>query len=469
MSRHAVFNKNRNTLESIEVEWPLIEGAHSGGAFSQKINVEDDIRFKGEGDDDLLVISCKTPAEAPELPRILTESLHKGGEAWNSYGFARARRLVNENNALDVQGKLLPPNPHKAEVALDGYTEIRPIEDWKGISGAPIFIGDFMVGIIIEKEVGQDRRLYGLSTAYLLKTNKKFREALGFVDRTFDLHESTQLLKANESELFKCLAENVKAECIGVRELLDHCTNLSGEELLGLTHKAQQQAVKRGDIGVCTRLGLFLLNMLPNIADQAAVENLQKSAKSISEYVVELPCATKITAEMVAAKAGERCIDFRSFSQQSIIPKYALPLPAEMGSEEAQALFEGITEQFYNGMGGVGLEKSAANTMQAVTHFLYDEFIYDSLLSEPDELHKVEVVQGYLEGREMDDEPSYYWLLELPREGDEQSIMLSLASLLKQNYPQVLFIVLSTERWLRRKETIEYRKLVDTLSYWYAK
>lgn len=463
LSRHAVFNKNRNMQEPIEVEWPLIDVASLGNILTQQLNVDDGVKFKGERDVDLLVLVCKTPDETPRLPWMLTESLHKGGEAWNSYGFARARRLNNENNALDVQGKILPPNPHKAEVALDVNTEIKPVENWKGISGAPIFIGKFMAGIIIEKEVGQDRRLYALSTTYLLRTNESFRESLGFVDRTFDLQGSTQLLEANESELFNCL--NEKTKCINVEEFLDHCTNLSGEELLGLAHKAQEQAVSRGDIDVCTRLGSFLLSMLPNIADQAAVENLQKSAQSTDEYVVELPCATKITAEMVAAKAGKRCIDFRSFSQKNIIPKYALPLPAEMGSEEAKNLFEGITEQFYNGMGG----KPAANTMQAVTRFLYDEEIPDFMLGEPDEALKVEVVQDYLEDRELDGKPNYYWLLELPAKDDEQSIMLSLASLLKQKYPQVLFIVLSTERWLRRKETREYRQLIKTLSYLYAK
>lgn len=463
MTRHAVFTDKRKLAEPIVVEWPLLRDPDTGKVFYRQFR-EEDILFKGEGVDDVLVVRCETPTEVPELPWMLLETPHTVRDEWYSYGFARTRRLAGKEDGLDVQGRMHQPNPHHAETALNVTTEVKPVENWKGISGAPIFIGKFMIGIIVEKELGQEFQLYGVSTAHLLRTNPDFREKLGLAQKSHCFDAAKSILGGKGSDVFNRLREQIGGSFTSIDDCLQHCAAIPVADLLGHIHQAQARASKQGKLEACLDLGRFLLGMLPNMVDQTSAENLKKSAKVSDGFMVEVPCATKVTAEALAARANERPVDFKVFGKDKVLPRYAIPIPAEMGSDDAKSFLDATTDHFYHSMGG----RQEGRVLQAVTRFLYDEEIPDYLVGEADEELKLGMVQDNLEARERYGEPHYYWLMQWSEQPEELTLMLRLAQRIKQTYPQLLFIVLSKDNQLKRKEAREYHKLLDTLSYLYA-
>ncbi|MEL6105999.1 MAG: hypothetical protein AAFU85_08180 [Planctomycetota bacterium] len=106
---------------------------------------------------DAALITCDFPREVQPRTVLKREPLSPGLVEWRSKGYARIKRGAHGDPEapLDFHGKFQVPSDDQPLIPLqvDGASRERlNEEDWKGASGAPVFVGAHLVAVFVGGE-----------------------------------------------------------------------------------------------------------------------------------------------------------------------------------------------------------------------------------------------------------------------------------------------------------------------------
>ena len=124
-------------------------------------------------DNDIALLRCNVPAELGRIDFSPAAKLPAEREGWKSAGHPD----VNDCELFDATGQFGVDLGH-AMITLTLDDTCR-LDQWGGMSGAPVFKGDRFCAVIIEHDQRMEKRLNAISIPWLLQNNQNFREAVG--------------------------------------------------------------------------------------------------------------------------------------------------------------------------------------------------------------------------------------------------------------------------------------------------
>jgi len=140
-----------------------------------------DVWMPSEQNVDLAVLSCDFPAEVPGPFGLVSSQSPRSHEPWESHGFASAEAEDGKRPLVPLKGTCFQPSgsgDFHFDLAVDATTPEN--YGWRGVSGAPVFVGGMIKGVIVEcPENYANGRLRAMRVADLY-ADQTFCEAVGF-------------------------------------------------------------------------------------------------------------------------------------------------------------------------------------------------------------------------------------------------------------------------------------------------
>ena len=145
-SRHVVEPENRNHRAQMRIWWFYDKPATSKSPGWTPIK-KDDLVWVGEGDLDAALIRCPLPEYLRRFAvGRLVERMPTEGERWHSAGFARANKRADVREPGKFGGTLR--SMAEGDWFFELLEDAKPIaeDQWKGVSGMPVFVGSEIPG-----------------------------------------------------------------------------------------------------------------------------------------------------------------------------------------------------------------------------------------------------------------------------------------------------------------------------------
>jgi len=467
MSKHALDDWDKS--KSVCFQWDINNhGLEKNLSFESK---SDKTLFIGETNDqfdiDVALISTDTPPSTPLRAWMLTNTKHKGTPGCEVYGYPKKGAKNTHYPATSFLADLCSANQN-GKLELDSKTNINPPQGWKGISGAPIYTGTILRGIVIELQKAHEKRLEGITLDKLLREDKIFSEALGFSqsdeENTNNFAASIGLLKTKDKKLLKLINDSLKStkdiSFETAEELCNYLVAIPITELLKLLSEVQSPYHKSNS-GIGTEIGKLTSALLPSFADSGSASHIEQSIGDSTAPIIVIPYVIPISAEMLMAKVDKRPLEIQSYTKDQFIAKFGLIMPPESG-EDIEQQVKDITDDYYQYFGG---DKRQQLIAKKVTHHLFDELIAKSDLPDEgvSEKEKIAFVQDEFEYRREEGKPTHYVILKPNHFGGEEGMQV-FASMLKETYPQYAVLSFSSSKQLLREERKQVRKIRSTLS-----
>jgi len=153
---------------------------HEGPDVARKVWVE----WQGEADLDVAVLGVE--ADLRLARQILEPGRFRGELTWRSRGWARAARqpapestsIVDAMSSLAGRAYEFSPTARRFEVGVDDPPD--GVDWWKGVSGAPVFCDQWLVGVIAHGDPTFEGGRLGAIPIAALWTAPRFLEAVGY-------------------------------------------------------------------------------------------------------------------------------------------------------------------------------------------------------------------------------------------------------------------------------------------------
>ena len=341
LSRHALLEEHRDENEPVILRWEDLKDK-DGKVFEREIN-PDGAHFPKNGNHDLALVECETPYAAPESLGFLAPLSFPQGRVWETYGYPKSQQQDDETDyaATTVGGTTTSYNEN-GKIELDSTTEMKPPEEWAGISGAPIFFGQFLAGVIVEKPMPHAHRLEGISLAYLIQENPEFAELLSIPEEGDKyLNKALEILK--DESVFACLkrrfadAGNDEKQMYGC--LVSRPVGQFLEEIVELQKQnpAQRQSLSN-----------LVFALLPHFIDPVAV---RQGRQRIDAEILPVSHVKPQPIEAYMAKIDQRAIAIDVLTDDQFMATYALPAAPESGDSDEQKV-HATTQDLYQTLGG---------------------------------------------------------------------------------------------------------------------
>ncbi len=252
-ARHVVFFNNRANNPDLRMVWP--------GQNGHEISFSDeDIVFQGQDKIDVALIRC--PEELPFTPPVVSLATKNPDvhEQWKSRGYLRAGKAGLTREDKGVPGSIAGIGEDNSILELLSDLDVTEETGWGGMSGAPVFLGDKLVGVITVRYTTIKKYLHAVSIPYLLE-EESFREAVGLTEEA-----TVRLIEEKRRERVRRQLEEILrkgriptqrlAEKLGLFsgagpvDLADHLVSRNGSGdaislLADITSRQEQQLAKR--------------------------------------------------------------------------------------------------------------------------------------------------------------------------------------------------------------------------------
>lgn len=245
----------------------------------------------GDGHDPAALVSGRLPA---------------AGELWQSWGYPRE---VEDRGGAP---RRLVPLKGTTYASAEGACHLElgaddPAEAWGGVSGAPVFIGRAVVGIIVERPDGyQNRRLFATPIGRML-ARPGFREAVGLPgERDRALHTLVADLAAR-IERHPPLRDALAAAAGCAYDAGAVATCLAGSPVKAAVDLLDQASGTLQDSGRLPRgVAHEILSVLLPVAFDWDKVGAARDAILAGAPYAEVPLTTRSAAEVVMAGAESR-------------------------------------------------------------------------------------------------------------------------------------------------------------------
>lgn len=340
LARHALLHELRNPNLPVQLvwdEWLDAEGepckidAEQGS--ESFIPQEQDVKA------DIALLKCTTPPQTtvqccPLLPESFPSFM-----GWEAYGFPRFKQSHNEDVAYDattVIGKTKSSNSNGV-VELSCSDDLSDRDQWAGVSGAAVFRGIYLLGVITSNWLEHENALEGYSLAYHVKKYPAFAELLGIATED----DMPSYLKLLEPILHKTpkLAEQLTGQ-ISTKpvDCYQQLVSVSVGEFF-------QTLLDCRDKGSCPKtLGELASVMLPQFVAPNVVSYVRVQA---CVSVVSVPYARGLVIESLMARVDRRCLAIDQYANGKFIAHYALSCAAETAERTDDRLRETMQDLDY--------------------------------------------------------------------------------------------------------------------------
>ena len=407
-------------------------------------------------DNDIALLRCDVPAELGTVTFSPAAKLPPERVGWKSAGYPD----VNDCELFDAIG-MFGVDLDVAVVSLTLEDTCR-LDQWGGMSGAPVFKDNSLCAVVIEHDQRMEKRLIAVSIPWLLNNDANFKKLLGIVQVEQDFSQAiTHLDKAREARqaLLAYLAhEGFELEDSAVA-VVDCLKIMPIDKLLQHIYAVQQQVESqriRQDLGVLVRW------LLPSLYGDSCISSIRQS-RGCEAGIIQIPFATDISAEILMASADRRDADFRiipyEYAPIAKAGKYCLPWFPESGPDDGEQQFQDMTVDLYNRL-GKEVDRSAVKRIAEERLFARNKRAPQHL----DMPAQRKFLQAWLVGNAKAGRPSFYWLI---RKGTNAAVNASLDALvneLKFSYPHIVFLCLTDDDDKHIYETYTvFNQLADTL------
>lgn len=353
-SRHVVKPENRNHQKSILVRW--FHDKPANGKPPEWTTLDDHkndsvLVWIGEGELDAALMRCRRPEYLRKFPLgRLVERKPKEGERWQSAGFARA------NKCGDVRkpGKFGGITREMADD--DSFFELledaKPIaeEQWKGVSGMPVFAGSEILGVAKHVPPNFDHKKLEAVPTWRLLQDDCFKKWLGGDEAAERRQRAREILHrqlTDHDEIARDFAAELGISSANmppcrvqvVEKLLN---DTSQEDLFRLVFSVQERRLEKRDQAGVKEAEQLLLAVLPAIYDATAVADVCRCQGDAHAIPIGLPTELKTLAEIIMAGADGRAARFWPKPDKDHFPTGipCLPGPPEYGRDADGNVFK---------------------------------------------------------------------------------------------------------------------------------
>ena len=420
---------------------------------------EDKIVWRGQGDLDAALIRCRRPPEAVGWGIVSSEK-PLDGMRWSSGGFARATRHEDVRNPDGFGGEIRSTSDQDACFELTEDLQPEKGQDWKGVSGMPVFVGRKILGVVRSVTPNVDTKTLYATPTWRLLEDEAFRRAIGY-DEQLERVESVKV------ELAKTLTRSTDAIDTLVEKLrmdnemagLDHTQRAKqlADRLLPATdirlvidtlrdtHRSlceddetAEQGTKAAEI--VTKAAHLIV---PAVYDYGVVQWTRSQKGSDGIALVPLPAGIKTVAEIIMAGVDGRKTKLRQRKTELDYPEGELSLPQlpECGIDLGGAKAREALQKHLEG-------KFTPEKVEGLRHAVDDYLIATKYPPDPGKERvisweqRIKPTADQIARESRDSKQTFYLVLPLPDDVEGENAMRSLAKSLKKDYSAIMFLSL---------------------------
>lgn len=433
-----------------------------------------DIVWPSQDDLDAALIRCPLPRDTVDLG-ILSYDRSPDMMKWVSEGFPDTTRYEKQRCTNRFSGKVRSKAPNESCFELTVEKAPEDDDDWKGISGMPVFVGRRILGVVQSIRPNFTGRTLHATPTWKLLEDTAIHKIIG--------HDGqTALAKKIKGKLVKVLRRSpsvvnalIDQEQIDIDNDMD---DLGGEQrieplaerllLLKTNTSAVIEALYRAHCSLreewddesseqSTKAAEILVNaaqlIVPAVYDHGVI---QWTRSQQDAPLVPLPVHIKTSAEIIMAGVDGRETRLRHRKNEKDYPEGELSLPQipecgiDPGSTVAREVQRDHVDRKFNPV--VEISRRPLDDYLEANHYQSER---GAPKRTPEE--RVELTAGALERRRRLTGQTFYMLFYLPEDPGEQYAIRSLVQTLKKDYPAIMFLSLDP--------TSEQEKLDQDLVY----
>ncbi|MCB9833417.1 MAG: trypsin-like peptidase domain-containing protein [Planctomycetes bacterium] len=276
----------------------------------------------------LRLMPSKDGSPVPSLPFAELATRHDTVDVdWVGRGFARVGKAgARKRSPVNLSGRAYAPDSGRFEVTVEAPPE-NPPDDWPGASGAPVFVGGRIAGILERVPKAFRARLHAVSAATLL-----------------DLPDFRQHLVAPDAGLSEVLRQAIERDLADeeIRSALEPLAEAQGEDLAKAVWSAPLV-----DVFAAIETALFVPERSPKAPSPALLDRFETlalnlfAARSATTELVDgirgVQAHTITTVEGVAARHDARPAQFEDSdpARSDCFPKprNRMPLVPDLGTD----------------------------------------------------------------------------------------------------------------------------------------
>ena len=417
---------------------------------------DQDIVWPSQKDLDAVLIRCSPPRDGMGWG-IVSRDRPLDKMEWASEGFPAFTRYKKERCTNRFSGKVRSNalNESCVELTVEKAPEVG--DDWKGVSGMPVFVGRKIIGVAQSVPPNFNaRKLYATPTWKLLE-DEAFRQAIGHGEQAKRIEEikdkAIELLERSPDAV-TALAKQIKIdkELVGLsndqrtEKLINHFMDKDVRTVMIGMRGAHQSLCQKndGNADQNAKAASILVNavqlIVPVIYDYGVVKWTDHQRGSGSVALVRLPAGTKTLAEIIMAGVDGRETQFRYREGETDYPegKFSLPQMPECGidpegAKTREALHDHLDKKFYL--------QEPESFRRAVDDYLLAIFSRPRRgAPERNPQERKKLAANLIESKSSDQKTTFYMLFYLPQDDKEQNAMRTLVQSLKDDYPAIMFL-----------------------------
>ncbi|MCU0812262.1 MAG: TIR domain-containing protein [Thiobacillaceae bacterium] len=458
--------------------YPLRIGWHCsrpGDPADWTVVPDKNIVWPSQDDLDAVLIRCPLPGD-PVVPGIVSHDRPLVGMKWTGEGFPDANRYTKQRCTNSFSGNVCSKTPNASSFELTVEQGPEKEDDWRGISGMPVFAGRKILGVVRSDLPNSKARKLAATPTWKLLDDEAFRKAIGYDDRT-------ARVKKVKGELIKALGRSPAAvEALIEQELLgigDDIVGLDGaqrahqlaERLLETDIRVVVEALRRAHRSLCEGektseqqmkaaeiVTEVAQRLVPALYDYGVIQWTRSQQRGGGGAVLMLlPTCIKTVAEIIMAGADKRATRFRHRTSEHDQPEGELSLPQlpECGIDPSrvkvrEALENHLLKKFNPG--------EMENFRRTVDDYLLAFFPRpESGAPERTRQERITLTADLLENMRRDRDQTFYMLFYLPEDAEGQNAMRALIQSLQDDYRALMFLCLDRSFEQERQD----RALVD--------
>lgn len=421
---------------------------------------------------DAALVRCRRPEYLRRFALgRLVERRPTEGERWQSAGFARANKRGDVREPGQFGGTLrsMADGAFFFEILEDA----QPIaeEQWKGVSGMPVFVGSELLGVVKHVPPNFDNKKLEAVPAWRLLRDEGFKKALG-IDEERERLESARKLLRRLLERSDAATGDFAAELELPRDDIPKCREQAVdllfdqtlERLFELTLSVQE---KRRDLkdrvgaGVAVEL---ILAILPAIHDAAIVSDVRRRKGDANESIISLPTELRTLAEIIMAGADRRVALLRPPPKvKGYFPagELSLPEPPDSGRDADGKQFlrdwcKHLMDAFASDCGGFDRDFR----IYLKERFIQSDMRSSAAVDAEERLRKA--VADELSHLAEKEHQTYYFISEMSADPTVKQKQKAVLAKIKKDFPAIVFLRLAGGEGLD-VERRRYRPLCDLL------
>jgi len=454
--------------ETILIAWPAIPGQDGNKGSLECLTGQEDIIYPDNTSVlqcDVALIRCSLPDEMNRnLPWLL--SPHQAlMEEWDTKGYPDVCRERKDLNGLcSVSGRVERPRGD-CVLELNTNTETEG-SGWSGLSGAPVFSGNWLIGVISDTNPKIKRQMECVFLPYLIRKEKSFREKLR-ITLTTDFPAAITLLREHAGGKRAChaLCCQMKLSGNAPEQVVDALKTIRPlGRMIETVHETITCHCREAATVSC--LQELLLCMLPNVFDISAVEDIRKCKGNPVVDIVSIPYALDVSAEILMAGSDGRKaeIELESISasspeeKQFRIKKYRLAPESGVSMEQ---WVDDMVKDLANSTGGD----------PGLPFVEYADEFYQRAVPNPPSTSMVRDEDGlervrHYSRKTAEDGRTYYWIVKLPENKEYRTRWIELIRMFRTKLPHIAVLALEGDFAVEMHERDSYfDPLLNTLSF----